>query len=113
MGAIHCPYSSQVDPYFSEINVNRISEYQKNALQCLKLAEASNEGDRRGLIQMAEDWHALADKVRQREANPQEQEPEPVAAWPKSAEPSEPPLRPKRPQRKARTPVQTVILRSR
>ena len=78
-----------------------------------EVGRSVQSGDRRGLIQMAEDWHALADKVRQREANPQEQEPEPVAARPKSPEPSEPPLRPKRPQRKARMPVQTVILKSR
>jgi hypothetical protein len=35
-----------------------------------RLAELSNERDRRALVQMAADWHALADKVRQREANP-------------------------------------------
>jgi hypothetical protein len=62
---------------------------------------------------MAEDWRALADKVSQREANPHEQEPAPVAARPDSPEPLAPPLRPKRPQKKARTPVQTIILKSR
>ena len=92
--------------------MNRISEYRKNAVQCLRLAESSNEKDRRDLVQMAEDWRALADKVSQREANPHEQEAAPVAAL-LSLEPSVPPMRPKRPQKKARIPVQTVILKSR
>jgi hypothetical protein len=91
------------------------------AVECRKLAELSNETDRRALIEMAADWHALADKVRQREANPrlreanpQEQEPAPVSSPPKSPEPSDTPVRPKRPlAKKARTPVQTVVLKSR
>jgi hypothetical protein len=62
---------------------------------------------------MAEDWRALADKVSQRDASPHEREPAPVAAWPESPEPSAPPLRPKRLQKKGRIPVQTVILKSR
>ena len=76
--------------------MNRISEYQKNAAQCLKLAESSNERDRRAFVQMAEDWRVLAEKVRQREATPGEQQPR-VAVWPKNPEPQDPPLRQKRP----------------
>ena len=49
--------------------MDRISEYRKNATQCLKLAESSNENDRRALVQMAADWRALADKASQREAS--------------------------------------------
>jgi hypothetical protein len=86
------------------------------------LAELSNETDRRALIEMAADWHALADKVRQREAenprlgeaNQQEQEPAPVSSSPKSPEPSNTPVWPKRPlAKKARTPVQTIVFKSR
>jgi hypothetical protein len=94
--------------------MDRISKYEACAVQCEKLAELSNETDRRALIEMAADWHALADKVRQREANSQEQEPAPVSSSPKSPEPSKTPVRVKRPlARKARTPVQTVVRKSR
>ena len=101
--------------------MNQISKYEGRAVQCLKLAELSNKTDRRALIEMAADWHALADKVRQREANPrlgeaspQEQEPAPVSSPPKSPEPSNTPVRLKRPlAKKARTPVRTVVIRSR
>jgi hypothetical protein len=85
------------------------------------LAELSNETDRRALIEMAADWHALADKVRQREANPhlreenpQEQEAAPISSSPKSPEPSNTPVRLKRSlAKKARTRVQTVVRKSR
>jgi hypothetical protein len=93
--------------------MNRVSEYRKHAVQCLKLAESSNERDRRALVQMAADWHALADKASHREAIPREQQPPPDAAWPKTSDPSDPPVRPQRLQKKARIPVQTVILKSR
>jgi hypothetical protein len=93
--------------------MNQISGYQNNAAKCIRLAELSNERDRRALVQMAADWHALADKVRQREANPQEHEPPPVAPSPISPKPSDQLLRPKRVQKKARTPVRTVFLKSR
>ena len=102
--------------------MNQISKYEERAVQCEKLAELSNETDRRALIEMAADWHALADKVRQREAenprlgeaNQQEQEPAPVSSPPKSPEPSNTPVRLKRPlAKKARTPVRTVVIRSR
>ena len=105
----------------AQSSMNRISKYEERAVQCEKLAELSNETDRRALIEMAADWHALADKVRQREANPhlreanpQEQEPAPVSSSPKSPEPSNRPVPLKRPlTKKARTPVQTVFLKSR
>jgi hypothetical protein len=101
--------------------MNQITKYEQEAVQCQKLAELSSETDRRDLIEMAADWHPLADKVRQREANPhlreadpQEQEPAPVTSWPKSPEPSDTPVRQKRPlAKKARTPVQTVVRKSR
>jgi hypothetical protein len=94
--------------------MNRILKYEERAVQCLKLAELSSETDRRALIEMAADWHALADKVRrQREANPQEHEPPPVAPSPISPEPSDQPFRPKRPQKKAQKPVWAVFLKSR
>jgi hypothetical protein len=97
--------------------MNRISKYEERAVQCEKLAALSNETDRRALIEMAADWHALADKVRQREANPhlreanpQKQEPASVSSSPKSPEPSDAPVRPKRPlAKKARPPLQTVV----
>jgi hypothetical protein len=101
--------------------MNRISKYEERAVQCLKLAELSNETDRRALIEMAADWHALADRVRQREANPhlgeanpQEREPAPVSSSPKSPEPSDAPVWPKRPPaKKAWTPVLTEVFKSR
>src|SRR6516225_6077783 len=94
--------------------MNRISEYQSNATQCLKLAKyVSNEGDRRSLIQMAAGWQALADSVRGREPKPREPEPAPVASRPKSPEPVEPPLRLKRPRKKAPISVRTAVLKSR
>jgi hypothetical protein len=94
--------------------MNLISKYEERAVQCQKLAELSNETDRRALIEMAADWHALADKVRQREANPQEQEPVPVSSPQKSPESSDTRVWVKRPPaKKARTPVQTVVLKSR
>ena len=98
-------------------HMNRISEYRNHAAQCVRLAESSNERDRRALLQMAADWHALADKARQREANSQEQEAAPVLTSPISPEPTEPPLKPKhfRPksfQKRAPTSVLTAFLRS-
>jgi hypothetical protein len=94
--------------------MNRISKYEEHAVECLKLANSSNEKERRDLVQMAEDWQALADKVRQREANPQEQKPAPIFSTPKSPEHSDTSVRMKRPLvKKARTPVQTVVRKSR
>jgi hypothetical protein len=94
--------------------MDQISKYEERALQCEKLAGLSNEMDRRALVEMAADWHALAEKVRQREANTQEQEPAPVSSPPKSLEPSNSPVRLKRPlAKKARTPVRTEVRKSR
>jgi hypothetical protein len=107
--------------------MNPISEYRNHAARCLRLAESSNERDRRALFQMAADWHALADKVREREAEIREQEPAPVLPSPSSPEPTgssptspeatEPalkrkPFRPKHFQKKAPTVVRTIFLKS-
>jgi hypothetical protein len=101
--------------------MNQISKYEERAVECLKLANSCDEKDRRDLVQMAEDWQALADKVRQREANPplpeanpQEPKPAPIFSSLKSPEHSDSPVRLKRPlAKKARTPVQTVVRKSR
>jgi hypothetical protein len=94
--------------------MSHISEYQNYATQCLKLAkDASNEGDRRSLVQMAGDWQALVDRVLRRDPQPQEPKPAPVASRPKSREPVEPALRSKRPRKRPPISVRTVLLKSR
>ena len=89
--------------------------------------EAGRVLDRRALLQMAADWHALADKVREREADIREQQPRPVSTSPNSpertgssptsSEATEPalkpkPFRPKHFQKKAPTVVRTAFLKS-
>ena len=94
--------------------MNHISEYQNYATKCLKLAkDASNEGDRRSLVQMAADWQALVDKVLPRDPRPQEPKLAPVASRPKSLEPLEPPQRSKGPRKRPPISVRTVLSKSR